>query len=101
MFAQHLKNLDPLNWVPLSVRTLYSTLNLYIMLWRNLTVASYVMFTTGVASIHLMKVSMPTNKNIKPPGALGRTTMMSIPHIAKDQERSMGQRGFTCFIVCF
>jgi hypothetical protein len=42
------------------------------MLWMNLTIASCVMFTTGVASIHLVKVLMPTNKNLKPPGALGR-----------------------------
>jgi hypothetical protein len=64
--------------------------NLYIMLLRNLTTASYVMFTTGVASIHLVNVSMPTNKNLKPLGALGRIPTMSTPHAAKGQERSMG-----------
>jgi hypothetical protein len=72
-----------------------------MMLLRKLTVASYVMFTTGVASIYLVNVLMPTNNNLKPPGALGRIPMMSIPHIAKGQERSMDQRGFACFIVCF
>jgi hypothetical protein len=70
-----------------------------MMLLNNLTTASCVMFTTGVASIHLANVSMLTNKNLNPPGALGRMPMMSTPHIAKGQERSMGQRGFTCFIV--
>jgi hypothetical protein len=59
------------------------------------------MFTTRVASIHLVNVFMPTNKNLKPHGALGRTLMMSIPHAAKGQERSMGLGGFTCFVVCF
>jgi hypothetical protein len=60
--------------------------NLYIMLWRNLTAASYVIFTTRIASIHLVNVSMPTNKNLKPPEAIGRTPTMSIPYIAKGQE---------------
>jgi hypothetical protein len=83
MSAQHLKNLAPLNWVPLSIRTLYAMPNLYIMLWRNLTAASCVIFTAGVASIHLVNVLMLMNKNLKPPGTLGRTPMMSIPHTAK------------------
>jgi hypothetical protein len=51
---------------------------------------SRVMFTTGIASIHLVKVSMAMNKNLKPPDALGRTPTMLIPHIAKGQERSIG-----------
>jgi hypothetical protein len=71
------------------------------MLWWNLTAASCVIFTTGVASIYLVNVSMLMNMNMKPPGALRRTTMMSIPHIIKGQERSMGLRGFTCFVVYF
>jgi hypothetical protein len=61
-----------------------------MMLLRKLTVVSCVMFTTGAASIHLVNVSMPMNKNLKPPGALGRIPMMSIPHIIKGQKRSMG-----------
>jgi hypothetical protein len=72
-----------------------------MMLLRNLTAASYVMFTTGVASIHLVNVSMPINKNLKPHGALGKMSMISTPHTAKGQERSMGRRGFACFIDCF
>jgi hypothetical protein len=99
--AQHLKNLTHLHWVPLSVRILFGTPNLYTMLLRNLTAASCVIFTTGVASIHLVNVSMPMNKNLKPPGALGRMLMISTPHTTKGQDRSMGQRGFACFVVCF
>jgi hypothetical protein len=61
-----------------------------MMLLRKLAASSCVMFTTGVASIHLVIVSMLMNKNLKPLGALGRIPMMSIPDIAKGQERSMG-----------
>jgi hypothetical protein len=48
-----------------------------------------------------VNVSMPMNKNLKPPGALGRILTMPTPHTAKGQERLMGRRGFTCFVVCF
>jgi hypothetical protein len=81
--------------------TLFGTPNLYMMLLRNLTAASCVMFATGVASIYLVNVSIQTNKNLNPPGALGRMPTMSTSYITKGQERSMGRRGFTCFIVCF
>jgi hypothetical protein len=50
---------------------------------RELDPASCVMFTTGIASIHLVNVSITMNKNLKPLGALGNMPMMSIPHIAK------------------
>jgi hypothetical protein len=75
--------------------------NLYMILLRKLTVAFCVIFTIVVASIHLVNVSIPMNKNLKPPGALGRISMMSIPHVVKGYERSMGGRGFACFVVCF
>jgi hypothetical protein len=52
-----------------------------MMLLRKLSAASCVMFTTRVASIHLVNVSMPMNKNLKPPGDLERIPMMSIPQI--------------------
>jgi hypothetical protein len=68
------------------------TLNLYMILYRNLTVASCTMFTTGIASIHLVNVLIATNKNLKPPGALGKTSKMLIPQIVKGQERLIGQR---------
>jgi hypothetical protein len=74
---------------------------LYIMLSRNLTAASCVLFATDIASIHLVNVSIVTNKNLNPPDVLGKKLMMSIPQIAKGQKSSIGQRGFACFIVCF
>jgi hypothetical protein len=88
--TQHLANFDPLNYVPLSVRTLLGTSNLYMMLCKNLTAASWVIFTTGTASIHLMNVSIPMNKYLKLPGALGKMLTMSILQIAKGQEISIG-----------
>jgi hypothetical protein len=57
--------------------------NLYMMLCRKLTATSYVMFTTGIASIHLVNVSIMTDKNLNPPGDLGKTPTISIPQIAK------------------
>jgi hypothetical protein len=47
-----------------------------MMLCRNLTAASYVIFATDIASIHLVNVSITTNKNLNPPGALGKMPMM-------------------------
>jgi hypothetical protein len=64
--------------------------NLYMMLYKNLTTASCVIFVTGIASINLVNVSITMNKNLKPPGALGKMSAMSIPYIAKGQERSIG-----------
>jgi hypothetical protein len=53
-----------------------------MMLYRNLTAASYMIFATGIASIHLVNVSIMMNKNVNPPGALGKMPTMLIPHIA-------------------
>jgi hypothetical protein len=75
--------------------------NLYMIHCKNLIAASYVVFTTGIASTHIVNVPIVMNKNLNPPGALGKTSTMSIPQIAKSQERSIGQIGFTCFVICF
>jgi hypothetical protein len=99
--VQHLTNFAPLNWVILSVKTHLGTPNLYMILCRNLTAASWLIFATGMSFIHLVNVSIVMNKNLNPPSALGRMPTMSIPQIAKDQEKSIGQRGFAYFIVCF
>jgi hypothetical protein len=55
------------------------TPNLYMILCRNLTAISCRMFTTGISSIYLVNMSITINKNLNPPGALGRTPMMLIP----------------------
>jgi hypothetical protein len=99
--VQHLINFAHLNWVLLSVRTLLGTSNLYMMLYRNLIGASYVIFTTDITFIHLVNVSIVMNKNLKPPDALGKMSTISILQIAKGQDKSIGQRWFACFIVCF
>jgi hypothetical protein len=56
-----------------------------MILFKNLTVASCVIFDTEIASIHLVKVSMAMNKNLNTPSALGKMPTMSIPQIAKGQ----------------
>jgi hypothetical protein len=48
------------------------TSNMYMILCRNLTNESWVIFTTCIASIHLVNVLMVTNKNLKLPDALDR-----------------------------
>jgi hypothetical protein len=55
-----------------------------MILYRNLIAVSLVMFTIGIASIHLVNVLIATNKNLNPPGALGKTPTMSISQIAND-----------------
>jgi hypothetical protein len=98
---QHLMNFAPLNYILLFIRTLLGTSNLYMILCRNLNVVSWVIFTTDMASIHLVNVSTPMNKYLNPPGALDKMSMMSIPHTAKGQEISIGRRELTYFVICF
>jgi hypothetical protein len=53
-----------------------------------------MLFTTGIASIHLVNVSMVMNKNLNPSGALGKTPMISIPQIVKGQTGENFPSGF-------
>jgi hypothetical protein len=75
--------------------------NMYMILCRNMTTAACVMFTTGITCIHLVNVLIAMNKNLNPPDTLGKMPTMSIPHIAKGQERLKNQRGFACYVVFF
>jgi hypothetical protein len=43
-----------------------------------------------IASIHLVNALIVMNKNLNPPGALGKMPTMSILQIAKGLERSIG-----------
>jgi hypothetical protein len=88
--AQDLINFGPFNCVLLSVRTLLGMSNPYMMLCSNLTAASWVRFTIGTTSIHLVNVSILMNKYLKPLGAQGKMPTMSIPQTAKGQEISIG-----------
>jgi hypothetical protein len=49
--VQHLMNVAPLNWVQLSIKTLLGMPNLYMILCRNLTAASWVIFTADMAPL--------------------------------------------------
>jgi hypothetical protein len=91
--AQYLTNFAPLNYVSLSIRTLLGMPNLYMMLYRNLTTASWVIFTASMASIHLVNMLTLMNKYLNPPGALGKMPTMLIPQITEVQEISIGRRG--------
>jgi hypothetical protein len=74
---------------------------MYMILCKNLSTASCVIFTIGIAFVHLVNVSITMNRNLNPTRALGKMSMMSIFQIAKGQERSICRIGFACFVVCF
>jgi hypothetical protein len=78
-YAQHLVNFYPLNSVSLSMMTHLGKPNLKIIIHRNLTAFPCVMFTIGIASIHLVNVSIAINRNMNPPDALGKAPTISIP----------------------
>jgi hypothetical protein len=54
--------------------------------FRKATAAPWVMLTTGVASSHLVNLSMATKRYRYPPTALGNGPRISTPHTANDQE---------------
>jgi hypothetical protein len=54
--------------------------NLYMTIYGDLTVVSWEIFITGTASIHLVNVSMVTNKNLKPPSAWAESHGVDSPN---------------------
>jgi hypothetical protein len=69
-----------------------------MMLYRNLTAASWVIFITGMASIHSVNVSIMTNKNLNSPDALGRMPTMLISRLQRAGEINRPKR--ICMLHC-
>jgi hypothetical protein len=74
------------NWDPLSVMILFGTPTLQTMDSMNLTMDCLLILTKGVASDHLVNLSMVTYIYQNPPMALGNVPSMSIPHTTNDRE---------------
>jgi hypothetical protein len=74
------------NWVPLSVMIRLGTPNLQTIDLRKAIVAPWVMLTTGVASGHLVNLSMATKRYRYPSTALGNGPRISTTHTANGQE---------------
>jgi hypothetical protein len=60
--------------------------NLYMMDLMNFTADCLLILTTGVASGHLVNLSMVTYRNQYPPTARGNGLTMSSPHTVKGHE---------------
>ena len=82
------------NCVPLSVMILLGTPKRVIMFFVMKRMAtSEVILATGSASIHLVKVSMATNRNLSPPVVVGKGPRISSPQTAKGHDRGIVYRG--------
>jgi hypothetical protein len=68
--VQHGLNSLDLNCVSLSIKTHLGTPNLKIIFFRNLTVVPCMMLMTGSASIHMVNVSIATNRYLYPSATL-------------------------------
>src|SRR5207244_5418815 len=78
-------NSDSVNLVPLSMMILLGTPNLTTMSWKNSFALAVVIVAIGLASIHLVNLSMAMKRCVKPPDALCRGPTMSRPQTANDQ----------------
>jgi hypothetical protein len=74
------------NWDPLSVMILFGTSHLQTMDLINLTTNCLLILTTGVASGHLVNLSMVTYRYQNPLMALGNGPRMSSPHTTNGHE---------------
>jgi hypothetical protein len=75
-----------LELVPLSVMIQFGTPNRHTIDLRNAIADALVMLTIGVASGHLVNLSMATYRYWYQPTALGKGPKISNPHTAKGQE---------------
>jgi hypothetical protein len=59
------------------------------MSWMKLTACLDPILSRGLASIHLVNLSIATNMWVKPPGAFLKTPKWSRPHMANDHVTGM------------
>ena len=76
----------------------FGTPNLWIMSVKNCIAYSDLILAMGRASIHLLNLSIATNKWVKPPGAFYNGPMRCSPHTAKGHVMGMVCR--TCAARC-
>src|SRR3954470_10774776 len=76
-------------FVPPSVMILFGTPYLTVISTMNLTVVGPSNFLIGLASIHLVNLSIATSRCVMPPRAVLNGPTMSIPQTAKGQVRGM------------
>jgi hypothetical protein len=73
-------------WDLLSVIILFGTPNLQMMDLMDLTADFLLILTTGIASNHLVNLSMVTYRYRNHPTALGNGPRMSSPHMTNNHE---------------
>ena len=77
------------NYVPLSVMTLFGTPKRQTSPLKNLMADCVVTFLTASTSGHFVNLSIATYKYSKPPMARGKGPRMSSPQTENGQERGM------------
>ena len=77
------------NYVPLSVMTLFGTPKRQTSPLKNLTADCAVAFLTGSTSGHFVNLSIATYKYSKPPTTRGKGPIMSSPQTEIGQERAI------------
>ena len=77
------------NYVPLSVMTLFGTPKWQTSPLKNLTADCVVTFLTGSTSGHFVNLSIATYKSSKPPTARGKGPRMSSPQTENGQDKGI------------